>query len=112
MGAKFGGYARKIRLDKGITMKAVADALEFSSAYVSDIEQGYRNPPSSDRLRRWAELIGVNPEEFIEEAESDVKVVELPVGEEVQAELAHALRRRWTSLTDDDMKRILKALSQ
>lgn len=111
MGVKFGGFARERRIAERVQLKAVAEAMGFSSAYVSDIEQGFRNPPSQDKLTIWATALGVDPEEFILLAEMDRPYLELPLaGEAEEAELALALARRWGALTSAQRKALLTVL--
>ena len=113
MGALFGGFAREARLSRRVQLKTIADALGFSSAYISDIELGYRNPPQQEKLRIWAELIGIEPDRFILMAERDRSFFELPnSGEEAEAELALALARRWTSLSPSHRRKLMKVLDE
>ncbi|MDR3565537.1 MAG: helix-turn-helix transcriptional regulator [Negativicutes bacterium] len=49
---KFGEYVAKRRLDLGITLRGMADRLEITAAYLSDIEKGRRNPPDKTLLEK------------------------------------------------------------
>lgn len=54
----FGAYIAKKRMDKGITLRGLADRLKITPAYLSDIEKGRRNPPDKLLLEKMAaELI-------------------------------------------------------
>lgn len=55
---KFGEYIAKRRIDLGITLRGMADRLEITAAYLSDIEKGRRNPPDKTLLEKMtAELM-------------------------------------------------------
>ncbi|HBY98687.1 MAG TPA: hypothetical protein DEP84_32860, partial [Chloroflexi bacterium] len=55
----FGLYLKQLREAAGLSQEALADLAEISSAYVSQIETGRRNPPTPDVLRRMAGPLGV-----------------------------------------------------
>lgn len=82
----FGEFVRQKRLERGLTRAAVAYALGWSVAYVSDIERGSRAaPPDMARIATWAELIGADEHE-----------VRLLAYRERYPELAEAERQRDT----------------
>lgn len=51
---KFGEFIAKRRINRGITLRGMADRLEITAAYLSDIEKGRRNPPEKPLLERMA----------------------------------------------------------
>jgi transcriptional regulator with XRE-family HTH domain len=55
----FGEYLRRLRERAGISQETLAAEAEISSAYISQIESGRRNPPTPDVLRRMAAPLGV-----------------------------------------------------
>ncbi len=55
----FGEYLKILRERAGLSQEALAEEAEISSAYVSQIETGRRNPPTPDVLRRMAPSLGV-----------------------------------------------------
>ncbi len=55
----FGEYLKIVRERAGLSQETLADEAEISSAYVSQIETGRRNPPTPDVLRRMAPPLGV-----------------------------------------------------
>ncbi len=55
----FGEYLRRLRERAGISQETLAEEAEISSAYISQIESGRRNPPTPDVLRRMAAPLGV-----------------------------------------------------
>lgn len=50
----FGEYLKILRERAGLSQETLAEEADISSAYVSQIETGRRNPPTPDVLRRMA----------------------------------------------------------
>ena len=59
----FGTFIKEKRLEKGINLRKLAELLELAPAYISDIENGNRNSPSSDKMEKLVEVLGLNEEE-------------------------------------------------
>lgn len=55
----FGEYLKLLRERAGLSQETLAEESEISSAYVSQLETGRRNPPTPDVLRRMAAPLGV-----------------------------------------------------
>lgn len=112
MGVRFGQYARSARLDQEVTLKAVADAIGFTPAYISDIERGNRNPPTPAKVRQWAILIGADPEKFVRLAALDRSAIELPLtgSSATKGELALTLARAWDHLTPEQEEQLMTAI--
>ncbi len=51
---KFGEFIAGIRKLRGITLRGMAERLDISPAYLSDIEKSRRNPPDLAMLERMA----------------------------------------------------------
>jgi transcriptional regulator with XRE-family HTH domain len=56
----FGEYLKVLREHAGLSQEALAEAAQISSAYVSQLETGRRNPPTPDVLRQMAAPLGVS----------------------------------------------------
>lgn len=56
---KFGEYIAKRRTDLGITLRGMAEKLDITPAYLSDIEKGRRNPPEKPLLEKMATLLTI-----------------------------------------------------
>jgi len=112
MSQTFGDYARSIRTNRRIPLKTVADALEFSSVYIADIERGRRNPPTADKIRLWANVIGADASEMFARAAIHRDTVELPLGdaESSRNRLALALARSWEDLTEEEENELTQFL--
>lgn len=67
MESKFDNRIREIRKQKKMTLKQIADQVEISIAYLSDIEKGNRRG-SSATIGRIAEALGVNPGDLLKKA--------------------------------------------
>jgi transcriptional regulator with XRE-family HTH domain len=61
-------YLRKIRKQKGLSLKKVEKAAGVSNAYLSQLERGRRNPPHPDILKRLAKLYEVPIAELLSAA--------------------------------------------
>ncbi len=51
---KFGEFIAEVRKSKGITLRPMAERLDISPAYLSDIEKSRRNPPDLTMLEKMA----------------------------------------------------------
>lgn len=59
----FGEYIRQKRLEKNISLRKMAQIMEYSPTYWSDIENGRRNPPNFDKLQQLCDEFALTPEE-------------------------------------------------
>ena len=60
---KFGEYLRQKRLDNNIKSKTMAELLDISPAYLSSLENGSRQPPSYELLKKMAAILKLNTNE-------------------------------------------------
>ncbi|MDW8264003.1 MAG: helix-turn-helix transcriptional regulator [Gemmataceae bacterium] len=61
----FGQALRERRLAKGFSLRKFAELVGVSPTYLSQVEQGNVMPPTAGRVKRMAELLGENPDEWI-----------------------------------------------
>lgn len=61
----FGQVLRRRRLEKGYSLRKFAEMVGISPTYLSQVEQGNVDPPTAERVRRMAELLDANPDEWI-----------------------------------------------
>lgn len=59
----FGKLIKGKRLEKNMTMKDVANQLNLSVSYLSDIEKGRRNPLELDKLQALSKILSLTQEE-------------------------------------------------
>lgn len=56
---------REKRLAKKYSLRKFAELVGVSPTYMSQVEQGNVDPPTAERVRRMAELLGENADELI-----------------------------------------------
>ena len=57
---------RAKRLEKGFSLRKFAELVGISPTYLSQVEQGkIEKPPTAERVKKMAELLGENPDEWI-----------------------------------------------
>src|SRR3954462_8608318 len=61
----FGHVLREARLAKGITLRKFAEMVGISPTYMSQVEQDNVDPPTAERVKKMAELLGANSDEWI-----------------------------------------------
>ena len=60
---QFGKFVAEKRKEKDLSLRRMAELLDFSPAYLSDIEKGRRNPPNLGKIEEIAILLGLSQEE-------------------------------------------------
>lgn len=62
----FGKALREKRLAQGYSLRKFAELAEISPTYLSQVEQGkVEKPPTTERVRKMAELLNENSDAFI-----------------------------------------------
>ncbi|NLF11724.1 MAG: helix-turn-helix transcriptional regulator [Anaerolineaceae bacterium] len=64
----FGEFLRARRVAKGYSLRKFAEMVGVSPTYLSQVEQANADPPTVDRVRKMAELLLENPDEWIARA--------------------------------------------
>ena len=70
MAKSFGEIIREMREAQDIALRAAAERLGISPAYLSRIERGKERPPKPDVIKRLATLLGGDPDLLFRLAES------------------------------------------
>lgn len=96
---RFGEYLRSRRVENGLTLKEVAEALSVGISYLSDIERGRRKPfAPRDRKRylKLAKVLDVDAEEFrqLSKLERTAEAMQLEPEDDKQRELIATLFRK------------------
>jgi len=61
----FGDLLRATRVAKGYSLRKFAEMANMSPTYLSQVEQGKtERPPTAERVRTMAELLGQDPDEW------------------------------------------------
>jgi len=61
---KFGQVLREKRLEKGYSLRKLAKMVGISPTYLSQVEQLKVDPPTADRVKRMAEILGEDVDEW------------------------------------------------
>jgi transcriptional regulator with XRE-family HTH domain len=61
---RFGQFVRDRRTAKGLSLRKFAELVGVSPTYLSQVEQGNCDPPTAERVRRMAEILGENADEL------------------------------------------------
>ena len=63
-GKTFGQFLRDKRVAKGFSLRNFAELVGISPTYLSQVEQDNVDPPTADRVKRMAELLGESVDEW------------------------------------------------
>jgi transcriptional regulator with XRE-family HTH domain len=109
----FGKVVRKIRIDRGETMGAMAEALGISSAFLSSLETGKRNVPGEflDKLLQHCGLKEKEAQDLRRLALVSRNAITIKPKEKTR-ELAAAFSRKFEELDKEQIEEILKVLSK
>lgn len=80
----FGQRLRELRLEKKMLQNIFAEQCGISSAYLSDIERGKRNPPAREVILEWAKLLDEDLAEEIGRELIDLSAVDKGLLEEAE----------------------------
>jgi len=112
----FGKLVRKLRIDRGLRLKDMADALGLSSAFLSAVETGSKPVPASmaDQVCRY---FGLDPQQQRDLRKAvDASQVEARIRmeglEDQSRELVAAFARRIGDLDPGQRARILEVLKE
>jgi len=100
---RFGPTVKRLRLEKGMSQKELAEAVGIDFGYLSNIERGRVNPPSGKVVLRIAKELGVDEDELLVLARrvpSDIEPI-ITEGPHIPAVL-----RRAKGLSEQDWKKI------
>lgn len=61
---RFGEVLREKRMNKGLSLRKFAQLVGISPTYLSQVEQMNVDPPTADRVKRMAEILGENEDEL------------------------------------------------
>ena len=110
----FGKLVRKLRIDRGLLLKEMADGVSMSSAWLSGVETGRKPIPSGlvDKVANYLDLDKAGRAELAEAAENsrkDQSIKNVPVD---RRDVAAALARRFNELDENDLTKIRELLSK
>jgi transcriptional regulator with XRE-family HTH domain len=112
----FGKTVRKLRIDKGVTLKAMAESLGKTSAYLSAVETGRKNPPNQlvQDIAHFFDLSHSETDNLIQAAHESRNEVNIPMMgfNDAQREVAAAFARQFSTLTEDELDQIRSLLGK
>lgn len=107
----FGDLLRATRIAKGYSLRKFAEVVDLSPTYVSQLEQGkLERPPTAERVRTMAELLGQNPDEWIALAGRVPADLTEIIKSEPQA--MPALLRAVKGLTADELRQLTEQIRE
>ena len=110
----FGRHLRKLRIDHGMIMRDLADAMEVSSAFVSALELG-KKPISDKHINQVTEHFKLSVAETHElKRSADISQpsvkIDLTEQNENNRELAVSFARNYQNMSIEDQRRLMKML--
>lgn len=90
---EFGLFIKKIRNDKGLSLRKVCDSVKnekgdpISVSYLNDIERGYRKPPVGAIVVQIAEVLGTDKTQLLELADKPDPELEEAIRDPKMAEM-------------------------
>ena len=108
----YGEYLRKLRTDRGLRLKDIADEVKCTVAYVSDIERGTRAPFCDEDVITIAKFLKVDSLAMLEVAHRSKNRFVLE-GKHLSAdkrELAAKLVDAWDDMDDDTARELLAVI--
>lgn len=61
----FGVRLRQVRMSQKISLRKFSEMVGVSPTYLSQVEQGHFVPPTADRVKKMAEILGEDPDQWI-----------------------------------------------
>ena len=107
---EFGELIRKARQKKGISLRSLGDLLGYSAPYLSDVENGRRNPFPEDRWKGVADLLGLDMSEMRMAASMSTGKFILPAATKTHNRVAAKLVSSWLTLSVNQLREIEKIL--
>lgn len=115
MGAGFGDLLKEWRGRAGKSMGDIARYLSVSITYVSDVERGVRPPYVTEKIMKVAHFLNIPPhgiEQLLHAAAQWRGTYELNVGTQQHNDVAAALMRGWSSLSENQLQQIQAIVSR
>ena len=110
----FGKLVRKIRIDRGLLLKEMAEGVGISSAWLSGIETGRKPIPAGlvDKISNYLDLDMAERVELAQAAESSRKDQSIKNVATDRRDVAAALARRFNELDEGDLATIRELLKK
>lgn len=113
MTTAFGKKLRKIRVDKDMLLKDMADELKVSCAYLSSVENGKRDVPQ-EWIKKISKLYSVDFSELNELAFCSNKSTKINLSQKNSRanSMLYSFARKFDNLDDDEIEKISEILKK
>lgn len=108
----FGKLIRELRTEAGITLSQVADALDVSIVYVSDVERGKRPPFVPAKIRALANLLRESTTALLERAARERSSFEFDVSRAGPAQIEALACLARSTYTEAEWNKIAEAIKE
>lgn len=113
MANPFGALIRQRRKEKELTLGRVAEALGLSVTFFSEVERGEKPPLQEAYLPELARVLALSVEELRDAARDSRQQFRLDAGvSPAHRNFASALERRWTTLTEAEIREMSTVLGR
>ncbi|MFC3061566.1 helix-turn-helix transcriptional regulator [Paenirhodobacter populi] len=111
---ELGKELRRIRITEEERLMDMADRLGKSSAFISALERGSKNPPAGfeDTVIKAYNLLGVAAEAIRKAADRSRKAFVIEANSPLARDTASLMARRMDTLSDDELKSIFAILTK
>ena len=113
---EFGKKVRKLRIDKGVRLKDMAEYLDVSSAYLSAVETGKKKASKNilEGIAKYFKLKGEQKAELLQIAAQSAEEVKINLKgmSDDSIETATAFARKFPNMKPIDMKELMKLLEK
>lgn len=110
----FGLEVRKLRLDRRMRLKEMAEKLGMTSAFLSAVETGRKSVPAglAEKIAKLMELDEISAARLRRAAAKSIRSIRLDMSQsdEEAQELAVTFARKFPSMNKDEVQRLMKAL--
>lgn len=103
----FGQLIKRLRIQRGLTQRKLADELGIDFTYLSKVENDKGDPPAEDKVRRLAAILGCDEEDLL------ARAVKFPPELRTRAGQDHRfarLLRRLPDASEGDLQDVYKRL--
>jgi transcriptional regulator with XRE-family HTH domain len=104
----FGQWLREKRVARGFSLRKFAEKVGVSPTYLSHVEQGNADPPTAERVKTMAELLGESSDEMI--AMAGRVPEDLPEIIQSQPTEMPELLREANGLTAEELRRVTEQI--
>ncbi len=110
---KFAEAFRKARLEREITFRQIRDAIGLSIGFLSDMENGKKNPPEIPVIQKFEEMFGITDRHLVRFAKEERVTIPSTIGQMIKSrpELQEVLLRA-EALDEDAFTDFLNSLRQ